>query len=206
MLKLLGRADSINVQKVMWCLEELGLEYERTDIGGKFGGNQEADYIAKNPTGLIPTLVDGNFTLWESHSIVRYLVDAYGKSPWLTDDPKARGVANQWMDWTLFTLWRPMVLSYIGLYRTPPEDRDNETINKALEQWSKHNQLLDNVLANSDYIAGNEISMGDLAVGPFVYRWLNMDIEHPKVSNLEKYYARLTERPAFKKHVMLPLT
>ncbi len=206
MLKVLGRADSNNVQKVMWCIGELGLEVERTDIGGKFGGNNEPAYLAMNPMGLVPTLIDGDFTLWESHSIVRYLLSTYGGESLMPTDPKLLARANQWMDWVNCALGRPMVIAFIGLYRTPPEKRNMNAIEKALKEWQKYFLILENHLADNDYMAGSEITMGDIPVGVVTYRWLNMDIERPSVPNLEEFYNRLKERPAYQQHVMLPLT
>ena len=104
MLKILGRSSSINVQKVMWCAAELGAEVERIDIGGKYGGNDTPEYLAKNPNGLVPTMEDGEVVLWESNTIVRYLAETRGSQPWFASDAAGRGLASQWMDWYLTRL------------------------------------------------------------------------------------------------------
>ena len=135
-----GRANSVNVQKVLWCLRELDLSYRRIDAGMAFGKNNEPEYLAMNPNGRVPTLVDGDYVLWESNSVMRYLCMAYGKgSPIYPHAPKARAAVDRWLDWTLSTLQpvdRPV---FWALVRTPPEKRDMVAIQKDADaeavQW-----------------------------------------------------------------------
>ena len=124
MLKILGRPTSINVQKVMWCAAELGIEVNRVDIGGPHGGNDTPEYLAKNPNGLVPTLEDGDFVLWESNAIVRYLAETQGQAPWFPAEANGRALASQWMDWYLTIMHPPMMVIFLTLIRTAPEDRD----------------------------------------------------------------------------------
>ena len=206
MLRVLGRPDSSNVQKVMWICAEMGVEVERIDIGGKFGGNREPEYLAKNPNGLVPTLEDGDFVLWESHSIVRYVCEKFGPEPWYPADPEKRGRTNQWMDWVLTTLGLPMGALFLGLVRTPPEKRDPAAVEAARQKAADLWALVDAQLAGRPYIAGEAPSTADIAFGPNVYRWHKLDIERPNLPNVEAYFERLAERPAFRQHLMLPLT
>ena len=130
-LTIWGRANSVNVQKVLWCLGELDIAYERIDAGMQFGRNNEPQYLTMNPNGRVPTLVDGDFVLWESNSIMRYLCLAYGKgTPIYPDAPKSRAAVDRWLDWTLSTVQpvdRPV---FWALIRTPPEKQDMVQIQK----------------------------------------------------------------------------
>ena len=205
MLKIWGRTNSINVQKVLWCADELGLAYDRIDIGGAFGGNDQPAYRAKNPNGLVPTLEeDDGFTLWESNTIVRYLAAKHGKlSP---GDLRTRADAERWMDWQLTTISRDMATVFWGLVRTPPEKRDMAAIAAAAKTLSGLWARLDQHLKGRRFVAGDQLTMGDIPVGCFVYRWLNLPIERVPLPNLEAWYARLGERQPYRKHVMLPMT
>jgi glutathione S-transferase len=205
MLRILGRKDSSNVQKVLWCCGELGLPFEREDIGGKFGKNKETAYLAINPNGLVPTLQDGDFLLWESNSIVRYLVDKYGADRLLPDTPEGRADANRWMDWQLTTLGPTMVPIFVGLIRTPENQRDPESIGRSIEQGNTKWAIVEQYLARHDYLAGDSLTIGDIPVGIWAYRWFSLPIQRKPLPRLEGWYQRLCERPAFKEHVMIPL-
>jgi glutathione S-transferase len=204
-MKIWGRANSINVQKVLWCADELGLAYERIDIGGSFGGNDQAAYRAKNPNGLVPTLEeDDGFVLWESNTIVRYLSAKYGKlSP---SDPRARADAERWMDWQLTTIARDMTTVFWGLVRTPPEKRDTAAISAAAKSLCGLWGRLDAGLQGKSFVGGNAFTMGDIPVGCLAYRWLNLPVERVALPNLEAWYKRLGERAPYRKNVMVPMT
>lgn len=206
MLRVLGRANSINVQKVMWCAGELGLDVERIDVGGAFGGNDQPDYLAKNPTGLVPTLEDHGFVLWESNTIVRYLCETYGEAPWRPADVAGRYHAQQWMDFYLSQIHAQMTVIFWGLIRTPPEKRDMAAIEAARDKAAKWWALVDGQLAGHNYITGDDPTFGDIPLGCAAYRWHELDIARPDLKNLRAYYDRLAERPAFRDNVMLPLT
>lgn len=206
MLRVLGRANSINVQKVMWCSGELGLEVERIDVGGAFGGNDQPDYLAKNPTGLVPTLEDGDLVLWESHTIVRYLCEAYGGAPWQPADIATRYHAQQWMDFYIAQIHAQMTVIFWGLIRTPPEKRDMAAIEAAIGKAARWWTLVDKQLEGRDYLTGDAPTVGDIPLGCAAYRWHEMQIERPDLKNLRAWYERLAERPAYRQHVMLPLT
>lgn len=206
MIKIWGRKDSSNVQKVLWCCGELGIEFERTDIGGRFGGNKEKPYLELNPNGLVPTIEDGGFVLWESNSIVRYLTDKYGQGKLLPNSPEGRGNANRWMDWQLTTLGPAIVPLFWALIRTPAEKRDPAVVEEALNKASRAWQMVDEHLAKNRYLAGDTISIGDIPLGVWGYRWFNMPIERPKLTQLSGWYERLTQRQAYQTHIMIPLS
>ncbi|WP_417671825.1 glutathione S-transferase family protein [Roseibium sp.] len=206
MIKILGRANSVNVQKVMWCVAELGLAVERSDLGGAFGGNDQPDYLAQNPNGRIPTLVDGDHVQWESNAIVRYLCDRYGSAPWQPDTPQRRGLAGQWMDWYATTMHPPMTTLFWQLVRTPEDKRDAAAISTAHAECSRLWAILDRHLGDRAFILGDEPSMADIPLGCSAYRWHCMDFERPDLPSLKAWWQRLSDRTAYREHVMLPIT
>lgn len=205
MLKVLGRRTSINVQKVMWLAAELDLEVDRVDIGGPFGGNDTPEYLAKNPNGLVPTLEDGDFVLWESHAICRYLTEKYGAPPWAPEDAAARALAGQWMDWYITKMHPPMTVIFWALIRTAPEDRDMDAVDKAVSQAAELWTLLDAQLAGADFVTGDEPSMADIPAGCSVNRWYTMEVDRPNLANLEAWHKRLKDRASYQEHVIMPL-
>jgi glutathione S-transferase len=206
MLKIWGRTDSSNVQKVLWCCAELGLEFERVDLGGKFGGNKEKSYLDMNPNGLVPTIRDGDFVLWESNSIMRYLLDKYGQGKLLPSSPEGRANANRWMDWQL-SAFNPMIVPlFSGLIRTSPEKRDATAIREALQKTGDAWRIVDCQLQRGHYLAGDQFTIGDIPLGVWAYRWFNLPVERPNLVNLEGWYRRLCDRPPYQKHIMIPLT
>ena len=206
MIKIWGRRDSSNVQKVLWCCGELGIDFERIDIGGKFGGNKEKPYLDLNPNGLVPTIEDGDFVLWESNSIMRYLVDKYGQGRLLPSTPDGRANANRWMDWQLTTLGPAISPLFRALVRTPEEKRDRAAIESALQKASNAWQIVDNHLAKNSYMAGEALTIGDIPLGVWAYRWFNLPIQQPKLENLNAWYERLCQRTPYKTHIMISMT
>jgi glutathione S-transferase len=206
MIKIWGRTDSSNVQKVLWCCGELGIEFERLDWGGKFGGNKDKDYLALNPNGLVPTMKDGDFVLWESNSIMRYLNAKYANGRLLPSSPEGMANANRWMDWQLSTLNPAIVPLFWNLIRTPADKRDPKTIQNALEKTAAAWQMVENQLQQGLFVAGDQLSLGDIPVGVWAYRWFNLPIERPKLPDLENWYERLKQRKPYQAHIMIPLT
>jgi glutathione S-transferase len=206
MIKVWGRTDSSNVQKVLWCLGELKLDFERIDLGGKYGGNKEKAYLEMNPNGLVPTIQDGDFILWESNSIMRYLNEKYGDGRLLPGTIEGRANANRWMDWQLSVLNGAMVPLFWNLVRTVPEKRDPTTIKSALEKSSAAWQMVENQLARTGYLGGDAFSLGDIPAGVWAYRWFNLPIERPKFERLNGWYSSLCARPPYQRHVMIPLS
>lgn len=203
MLKILGRATSSNVQKVVWLCDELDIAYQRTDIGGPFGGNDQPEYLALNPNGVVPTIDDDGFILWESNSIVRYLAEKHGKgTQFYPDDLQARASASRWMDWALSILAPRHVPVFQGLIRTPEADRDMAKIGTARDLWAKANGALETWLEAHEYLSGDTFGIGDIPASPFTYRWFNLDIEREEFPNVKRWHDTICARPAFKKHVI----
>jgi glutathione S-transferase len=203
MLKIWGRNTSVNVQKVMWAIGELGLPHERIDIGGPFGKNHEPAYLAKNPNGLVPTLEeDDGFLLWESNSIVRYLAAKHGAGTLEPADLRARASASRWMDWQL-TVCAPAIHGlFWGLIRTPPEKRDQAHIDESRKKTTAAMTILDAQLAKTAYVAGDRFSMGDIPVGLIAYRFRRLAPDWTGLDNLDRWYQGLEQRPAFKAHIL----
>ena len=206
MVKIWGRTDSSNVQKVLWCCGELGLEFDRIDWGGKFGGNKDKAYTEMNPNGLVPTIQDDNFVLWESNSIMRYLVDKYGHGRLMPSTAEGRAEANRWMDWQLSTFNPIIVPLFFATVRTPPDKRDPKAIEAALDKSSKVWQIVENHLDEKKYLAGDEFSIGDIPLGVWAHRWFKLPIQRPEQKNIRGWYERLTERKPYQTHIMIPVT
>jgi glutathione S-transferase len=209
MLKMWGRKTSSNVQKAMWAVGELKLEHERIDVGGAFGKNKEAPYLAMNPNGLVPTLEeDDGFILWESNSVVRYLAAKHDRDGVLEPkDLKTRARAQQWMDWQLSVAGPAITPAFWGLIRTPPEKRDHEAIKASQAKTTDAMKILDAQLAKTKYTAGDAFSYGDIPVGIMAYRFWQLVPERPELPNLKRWYDAVSARQAFKDHVSaVPLT
>jgi glutathione S-transferase len=183
MLKVWGRNTSSNVQKVMWAIGELGLEHERVDIGGKFGGNKESAYLALNPNGLVPTLQDGDLTVWESNTIVRYLAARYGAGKLEPADWKSRALASQWMDWQLSVLGPAHSGAFWGLIRSPPLQRELGAIADSQAKTTEAMTMFDATLAPQPYVAGAAFSTGDIPVGIMAYRFRQLVPDRPKLGH-----------------------
>jgi glutathione S-transferase len=207
-LRIWGRANSVNVQKVLWCLRELDLAYERIDAGMAFGRNNEPDYLAMNPNGRVPTLEDGDFVLWESNSIMRYLVLSYAPgSPIYPEAPKRRASVDRWLDWTLSTLQpvdRPV---FWALVRTPVEARDMAAIQKDADAEAVQWRIVDAQLATRRFIEGDDFTVADIALGAYARRWFGVEgIRKPKLAHLERWFAQLAGRPGFAQFVAPPMS
>jgi glutathione S-transferase len=206
MLKIWGRNNSVNVKKALWAAEELGLQYQRIEAGLHFGVNDTPEYRRMNPTGLVPTIDDDGFILWESHAIVRYLAAKHGAGTLCPTDLRVRADADRWMDWThTFSreFQRPV---FWPLVRTPPEKRDNKAIEEARKKCAALLAIPDAALAGRKYLAGEQFTMGDIPLGCHVQLWMRLPIERPDYRNLKAWFDRLCERPAFRKIVDIPLS
>lgn len=207
MRKLWGRASSSNVMKVLWTLDELGLDYERIDAGGAFGKTKEPAYRAMNPMGLVPTLQEEDgWSAWESNTICRYLCNAYAPdSPLYPKAPRARAAVETWMDWQLGHLTAPMVTIFFTHVRIPEPDRDWKAEARAREDAGRLWKIVDSKLAGQRFLCGNDLTLADIALGCWVHRWHVLPIERPDLPNLAAYYEAMKTRPGFVKHVALPL-
>jgi len=206
MLKILGRKTSSNVQKVLWVADEIGLEYERTDIGGPFGGNDKPDYLKLNPNGKVPTIVeDDGWTMWESNAITRYLAARHAPGTLYPNDLRQRASAERWMDWQSNTVSPQMVMVFRGLVRTPPEKRDPKTIAAGRDGLSKLMAIMDRHLADNAYMAGPQFTVGDIPLGIAAWRWYAMPIEREDYPNLKRWSDALAKRKPYQTHIMQPL-
>lgn len=202
-LEVWGRANSVNVQKVLWCCEELEVPFRRHDAGGLYGGTDTPEYLERNPTGRVPLVSDGGFPLWESNTIVRYLAARYGAGGLWPEDTRERALADKWMDYQLGTIWPAFAPALLGLIRTAPEDRNEAEIRASVEKTAQAFAVVDAHLRDHEYAAGPSLTMGDVALGPVAYRWLSLDVERPAAPALEAWHGRLSTRPAYRKTVMV---
>ena len=205
MLKIWGRTNSINVQKVLWCCAELNLKYDRVDAGGKFGVNNTPEYLAMNPNGLVPTINDEGLILWESHAIVRHLSRKHGKGTLWPADEKACADADRWMEWYSTTLWQSLRPVFWNLYRAEPAKRDMKLVEESAKKMGENLTMVENHLAQRQYMAGG-FTMADIPMGVALHRWFLMPIERITLPRVAAYYERLKSRPAFAQHCGGPLT
>jgi glutathione S-transferase len=206
MLKIWGRANSINVQKVLWCCGELGLEYERIDAGNEFGVNKTAEYLALNPNGLVPTIEDGEIRLWESNVIVRYLAHKIGDGRLCPADIGIRFDAERWMDWQATAFWPVLRPLFIQLVRTPSAKRDSAVVSEGEKRSLAAVRILDQRLSDRTFLAGDAFSMGDIPAATTVHRWYSLDIDHPELPNMRRWYDLMKQRQAFRDVVLTPLS
>ena len=205
MLRVWGRRSSFNVQKVMWLVGELGLAHEHIPAGGGFGINDTAEFLAMNPHGKIPVIDDGGTVVWESHSILRYLAACHGKPGFWDEDASRRSDVERWMDWSQTTLQPAFLIGvFWGFYRTPPAQRDWSGINNSLALCAQHFRILDRVLAGRPFLNGNRLTLADIPAGTNLYRYFELEIERPRLPNVEAWYERLKQRTAYREHVMVP--
>jgi len=206
MLKIWGRNNSVNVQKPLWCCEELGLQYQRIDAGGSFGVVNTPQYRALNPNGLVPTIEDGPFVLWESNAIVRYLSAKHSAGRLWPEDLKVRAEADRWMDWQISMFWPTFRPLFWNLVRTPLNQRDEKVIEESQQQTAEILQHFDAHLKHRVFVSGKEFSMGDIPMGCAIWRWMSLPIERPVLPNVQRWFDALRDRAAYKKVVMLPIS
>lgn len=207
MIRLWGRTNSSNVMKVLWLLDELGLAYDRRDVGGPFGGTATPEYRALQPLGQIPALEDDGFTLFESNAILRYLCNAHAPQSGLYPaEPRARGTVDTWLDFQQTALNRPQSLVFVGLIRTPEDRRDHDAISKAVAEAGRIWAILDERLGTQAYVAGEALTIADMAFGVHAHRWFNMPVARGDAPHLRAWYDRLCARPAYAAHVAQPVT
>ncbi len=206
MLKIWGRLNSINVMKVMWCVEELDIEHERVDAGMKHGVVGEDFYAKLNPNRRVPTIDDDGLVLWESNVIVRYLSAKHGAGSLSPEDISEHALADQWMDWQQTTIHPDITFIFWAVVRDLKANQDPEKLAGAGSRATQAWQVVDEHLGDRDYLCGDHLTMADIPLGAAVWRWYNMKIDRPTLANLEAWHQRLQQRPGFQKYVMLPLT
>jgi len=208
MMRLWGRKSSINVQKVLWCLAELGLQegkdFERIDAGLHFGVNRTPEFLKLNPNGLVPTLEDGDIVLWESNTIMRYLARKYDQQGRFPNDIASQYGSEKWLDWQVGTLWPALRAPFLGLTRVPENERKYDAIKKGYQDTNNLLELLDTVLANQNYCSGKQFHISDIALGLCVARWILVDETFPektggriKLKNIDAWLKRLETETLF---------
>ena len=205
MLRIWGRRNSINVQKVMWAVGELGLAHEHIDAGGSFGGLDTDEFHAINPNRRVPVIDDDGLIVWESHAIVRYLAGKYGPRTLMPEDQGSRAQSDMWTDWVLADL-QPAFISGVfwNFYRTPEAQRNWPLIRQGIARSAILFRVLDEYLEGRAFIAGDAFAFGDIPAGAQLYRYFELDIDRPSLPNVEAWYERLKTSEAYRKHVMLP--
>lgn len=188
-MRILGRATSINVRKVLWACEEISIAYTRADEGPE---------LAANPNRLVPVIVDGDFVLWESNTIIRYLGNKYSAESLLPRDPRGRAEIDRWIDWqaTEFnTAWR---YAFSALVRRDPAFADPAQVEASRREWNRMVGIVEAQLATTGaYIAGGAFTLADVPIGLSINRWMQTPMAKPSLRCVASYYARLVQRPAF---------
>lgn len=201
MLKLLGKSSSINVRKVLWTLDELGLAYEQQQYGSGFAAVDTPEFLALNPNGMVPVLMDGDFVLWESNTICRYLVQKQGDTTLLPADLQARAKTEQWMDWQATELNNAWRYAFMSLVRQSPAHQDQVALATGTQQWNRMMAIIDGQLQKTGaYISGSEFTLADIVIGLSVQRWMMTPIVRAQLPAVAAYYELLSQRPAFLKH------
>lgn len=199
MLKILGKASSINVRKVLWACAELDLPFEREDWGSGFQSTSEPAFLALNPNAMVPVIQDGDFVLWESNSIIRYLAAQYGGLDLYPAEPRLRARVDQWMDWQATDLNRSWSYAFMALVRESPTHRDRAAIEASCREWASFMAILDRRLEQAGgYVAGPAFSLADIPVGLSVNRWFSTPFDKPRLPAVAAYYDRLAERAGYR--------
>ncbi|MFI5015540.1 MAG: glutathione S-transferase family protein [Hyphomicrobiales bacterium] len=205
-LKIWGRLNSINVQKAMFCVEELGLPHERIDAGLAFGIVDTPEYRAKNPNGLVPVIEDDGFVLWESNAIVRYLAAKHSAGALWPTDLHRRADADRWMDWQATMLQFAIGPAFVHLVRFPPEQRDASAVEPSRQKTEECVAIMDARLADRRFIAGDQLTIGDIALGPAIHRWFNLPLERIARPYVERWYQEIMRRPSARRVLKTPIS
>lgn len=201
MLKILGKSSSINVRKVLWTCEELGLPYEQEQWGAGFRTTETEDFRALNPNAMVPVLIDEEFVLWESNAICRYLASREANSALLSGDPKRRALVEQWMDWQATELNNSWRYAFMALVRQSAAHSDPAAIAAGVEGWNRHMGIVEAQLSRTGaYMAGETFTLADIVIGLSVNRWFMTPMRRPVLPAVEAYYERLNERAGYRMH------
>ena len=202
-LTLYGRGTSDNVQKTLWALGETGQPFEHVPLGGSHGGLDDPDFVAMNLHRRVPTLRDGDTVVWESDAIVRYVAAKYSPGNLWPVEVSERSRADQWMAWTLAHLYDDSNLLFWLTVRTPVPDQDPARIDRVHRRLSARYQALDEHLSANEYVTGGRLTMGDIPPGATLYRYFHLPVERESFPHLERWYALLCARPAYRRYVMV---
>ena len=201
MLNILGKASSINVRKVLWACAELRLPFKREDWGSGFRSTAEPGFLALNPNAMVPVIQDGDFVLWESNTIIRYLASQYGGHALYPAAPKPRARVDQWMDWQATDLNRSWSYAFMALARQSAAHRDAAAIEASCQAWTHCMGILEQRLSQTGaYVAGEAFSLADIPVGLSVNRWFLTPFDKPELPAVAAYYDRLAGREGYRQH------
>ena len=193
MLKLVGKATSINVRKVLWTCDELELPCTRKEWTDA--------HAALNPNGLVPVLVDGDLVLWESNTICRYLCTRYGGGALLPTGAANRARVEQWMDWQATDLNSAWRYAFMALVRASPAHGDAAQVAASIAAWNRLMGILDARLAETGaYAAGPDFTLADIVLGLSANRWRMTPMARPDYRHVAAWLGRLGERAAFRLH------
>lgn len=199
MLRILGKASSINVRKVLWTCAELQIPFEREDWGSGFQPTNTPEFLALNPCAMVPVIQDGDFTLWESNTIIRYLASRYGGAQLYPTEPMAWARVDQWIDWQAAELNRSWSYPLMSLVRKSPDYQDSAALAAGCRDWSKNMEILDRQLESTGaYVSGKEFSLADIPIGLSVNRWFETPLKHPHLPAVSAYYDRLNQREGYR--------
>ena len=202
MITVWGRRNSVNVQKVLWALEELDVPYVRENVGGSFGGNRDADFLAMNPMGLVPVIRDGDVTMFESNAIVRYLSARFRPGVLRPADHRSLAMAEQWMEWQQLNFAPPVTTIFVNTVRGLPENYNAAAVKAAEAQAADAARIADAWLARHDWFAGQDFSFGDIAMGALMWRYMGLNCVKPEMPHLLEWLDALEKRDAFRRTVM----
>ncbi len=201
MLKILGKATSINVRKVLWLCDELTLPHALEEWGSGHRSTHDPVFLALNPNALVPVLRDGDLVLWESNTICRYLAGREGRTDLLPAEPAARARVEQWMDWQATELNNAWRYVFMARVRQSAAHTDPAQIEASEREWNRRMRLLEDQLAKTDaYVAGAAFSLADIVIGLSVNRWRMTPMDHPELPAVMAYLQRLEERPGYRRH------
>ncbi len=205
MIKVWGRASSSNVQSVMWCVAELELQHERIDAGLMYGVNNTPEYLEMNPNGTVPTLIDGDGqALWESGAILRYLANTYADDKFWPRDNVQRTDVDRWAEWAKLSVQ----MNFNGpifwpVLRTPPENRDQETLTAAIVAFENKLRIAQDRLNHHQFLVGEDFTLADIQFGHILYRYFELEIERADLPGIRRYYDLLSSMPHYRTHVMV---
>ena len=202
MITVWGRRNSVNVQKVLWALEELDVPYHRENVGGSFGGNRDTDFLAMNPMGLVPVIRDGDVTMFESNAIVRYLAARFRSGVLRPADHRGLAMAEQWMEWQARAFAPHVGAIFTNTVRSPPEQRNDAVVKAAERQAAEALRIADGWLSRHDWFAGSAFSFGDIVMGALLWRYMGLDCAKPDMPHVRDWLEALEKRDAFRNTVM----
>ncbi|MES1196157.1 MAG: glutathione S-transferase [Steroidobacter sp.] len=201
MLRILGRQHSINVRKVLWTADELGLDYQHEPWGNEGFPLSSPTFITLNPNALVPVLVDGDFVIYESNAICRYLADKYPSAGLLPKEAHGRALVDQWMDWQLSELNESWRYAFMALVRQSAHHTDASLIQTSITAWNRNMAILDKALTKSmRFLVADQLTLADIVIGLSTHRWYSTPIERPELIHVRRFYEGLCSRPAFAKY------